>query len=65
MPEPESVRPGDGKRGCPVILYDGPYDMRCNLGADAATGRPTLGRCAYHGLFEQPEKPPKDLEKTR
>lgn len=34
----------DGKPGCPVIVWDGPYRMRCSLGALA-------GRCAYHGRF--------------
>src|SRR5690242_9477373 len=52
--EPNHGRASDGKRGCPVRVWDGPYVMRCDLGADAKTGRPTIGRCAYHGLFEQP-----------
>jgi len=42
----------DGKPGCPVVVWDGPYRMRCSLGA-------TVGRCAYHGQFTRvipPEK---------
>lgn len=34
----------DGKPGCPVTVWDGPYSVRCSLGA-------TVGRCAYHGPF--------------
>lgn len=34
----------DGKPGCPVTVWDGPYRMRCSLGA-------SVGRCAYHGAF--------------
>lgn len=61
--EIEHVQSSDGKRGCPTIEWDGPYSMRCGLGANARTGCPTLGRCAYHGLFEQPEVPPRDPER--
>jgi hypothetical protein len=37
----------DGKPGCPVTVWDGPYSTRCSLGA-------TVGRCAYHGEFARP-----------
>lgn len=40
----------DGKPGCPVIVWDGPYSTRCSLGA-------TGGRCAYHGTFLRPIPP--------
>lgn len=39
---PELVAAMDGKRGCPVELWD-LYWYRCNLGRDT---------CAYHGKFE-------------
>lgn len=39
----------DGKPGCPVIMFDGPYDYRCSLGVDD---------CAYHGAFEVVEREP-------
>lgn len=48
-------RPTDGKRGCPVPVWDGPYKMRCALGA-------AVGRCAYHGPFEQPDAEPTPRE---
>lgn len=37
----------DGKPGCPVVVWDGPYHYRCSLGA-------AVGRCAYHGPFATP-----------
>ncbi len=48
------MRPGDGKRGCPVEVWDGPYVMRCNLGENAGGSDPQVGECAYHGKFGQP-----------
>jgi hypothetical protein len=33
----------DGK-GCPVMVWDGPYKHRCGLGA-------RVGECAYHGRY--------------
>lgn len=45
----------DGKPGCPEIVWDGPYSMRCSLGA-------RVSECARHGVFETsaplPEKQP-------
>ena len=38
----------DGKPGCPVTVWDGPYSMRCSLGT-------AVGRCAYHGAFDTHE----------
>ena len=35
----------DVPKGCPVMVWDGPYKHRCGLGA-------TVGRCAYHGPFD-------------
>lgn len=45
-PENDAPRPlaEDGKPGCPVTVWDGPYSWRCSLGA-------ATGRCAYHGRF--------------
>ena len=34
----------DGKPGCPVTVWDGPYSTRCGAGA-------STGRCAHHGPF--------------
>ena len=34
----------DGKRGCPVTVWDGPYSTRCGAGA-------AVGKCAHHGPF--------------
>lgn len=39
----EVVSARDGLPGCPVIMWDGPYNMRCSLGVDV---------CSIHGLFE-------------
>lgn len=44
------LRPSDGRPGCPVKCWDGPYPYRCGLGAD-------VGRCAVHGPFAPPEQP--------
>lgn len=33
----------DGKLGCPVIRWDGPYPYRCSLG---------LNKCSIHGSFK-------------
>jgi hypothetical protein len=51
-------RPSDGKRGCPVVEWDGPYEMRCGLGA-------SIGRCAYHGPYEQPDAERTDPRKEQ
>lgn len=32
----------DGKKGCPEIIWDGPYNWRCGLG---------INKCARHGYF--------------
>lgn len=40
----------DGKPGCPVTVWDGPYSFRCSLGAER-------GKCAYHGSFATPTSP--------
>jgi hypothetical protein len=34
----------DGRPGCPVIVWDGPYSTRCGAGA-------SVGKCAHHGVF--------------
>lgn len=41
---PAEMLAKDGRRGCPVTVWDGPYSTRCGLGA-------SIGRCAYHGQF--------------
>ena len=33
-------------QGCPVTVWDGPYKMRCGLGAE-------VSECAYHGPFDR------------
>lgn len=35
--------------GCPVEVWDGPYQYRCALGAG-------VNRCAYHGPFTPARK---------
>lgn len=54
MPSAEKDVPNplaeDGKPGCPVTVWDGPYRMRCSLGA-------SVSRCAYHGPFETTPAP--------
>lgn len=35
----------DAPKGCPVIVWDGPYSFRCGAGA-------SVGRCAHHGPFD-------------
>lgn len=42
MPENPTAR--DGKPGCPVTVWDGPYSTRCGAGA-------SVGKCAHHGPF--------------
>lgn len=44
----------DGK-GCPTIVWDGPYRFRCGIGAQ-------VGVCAYHGKFADPVIPPVSQE---
>lgn len=34
----------DGRRGCPVTVWDGPYSTRCGAGA-------STGTCGHHGPF--------------
>lgn len=34
----------DGRPGCPVTVWDGPYSTRCGAGA-------SVGKCAHHGPF--------------
>ena len=43
MPETKMTA-RDGKPGCPVTVWDGPYSTRCGAGA-------STGRCAHHGPF--------------
>lgn len=38
-----SVVAEDGKVGCPVTRWDGPYSFRCSLG---------ICKCAVHGQFK-------------
>jgi hypothetical protein len=47
---PRPLCADDGKPGCPVTVWDGPYRMRCSLGA-------SVGRCAYHGPFARVTSP--------
>ena len=43
MPETKMTA-RDGKPGCPVTVWDGPYSTRCGAGA-------AVGKCAHHGPF--------------
>lgn len=49
--EDDAGAPRRCPRGCPVMVWDGPYRYRCGLGA-------AVGRCAYHGLFATAPIPP-------
>lgn len=40
----------DGRPGCPVTVWDGPYSTRCGAGA-------SVGKCAHHGKFASPVPP--------